>query len=97
MGSMPLCNSKGGDLFSYLPCFLISHAVSEFRILVLNRACTPGVVYYCQIGIGLCCRKSHQPPSVVGRHVEAEGSREVAGCGIMETHKRLAESAGVRI
>lgn len=76
---------------------LICYAIPEFRILVLYRARASGVVDYGEVGVCLGGGEAHEPPAVVGFHVEAEGGWEVAFSRIMKTNKRFSESAGIRI
>ena len=46
------------------------------------------------IGVGLIVAETHQQPSVVGGHIEAEGSRLVA-VFVVETDERLLQTHDV--
>ena len=77
--------------------FSVGDAVAEGAVLVLDRLCAAGIVDDSQVGVLLAGCETHEPPAVVGRHVEAEGLRDVAFLSGVEPYQRLAQTACVTV
>lgn len=75
--------------------FSVGDTIAEGAVLVLDWLGAAGIVDDSQVGVLLAGCEPHQPPSVVGRHVEAEGLRDVAFLSGVEPYQRLAQTACV--
>ena len=73
----------------------VGDAVAQGGVLVLDRLCASRVVDDREICVHFARSEAHEPPSVVGCHVEAECFGHIALFSSMETYQRLVKAAGV--
>ena len=84
------------DVVSLEEC-LVSNSVKKIRILILDWEEAAGVVHDGEVGVELAGCETHQPPWVVGCHIETESCWDIAFDSSMESYQRFVQAAGVRV